>query len=183
MRYYDENTQRILTTKGVRKAVYPSCLPKNFTLGNIISFGIKGYAETQKPEPSTNLKKIIAGDPVQTEDGNWAQVWAEVDKFSDIPDSLTKAEQETAYLAELIISSRIRIQNQNKANCKSLIYTRYNQEFQNNMGIGLIPEATAATAATWIMDMREEENRVFDLLEAATTLEELNAIETPTWEV
>ena len=102
MQYYNINTSKILSKSEVKKAVYPSSLPKNFTLENIIDFGIKELIEIERPAPSTNLKTIIASDPAQNEDGDWQQVWSEVDKFSDISDGLTKAEQEAQHTTDLV---------------------------------------------------------------------------------
>ena len=169
-----------LKTQGEIRQAHPNTsYPKIWTVSTCNDLDIDPVLITPKPVASSDLKIVIRDGVIQDQLSNWVEAWTEVDRFHDIlPDGPTKAEQDAAYLAQLIVDSRERIQTENKAECKDLIYTSYNQEFQNNIGLGLIPEATATTAATWIFNMREEENRVFDLLEASDDPE---SVETPTW--
>lgn len=101
MRYYNEKSNEILTVGGVRRAVYPSIPANNFTPTQVEYFGIKELIETEKPTASSDLKVVVSGDPIKTDSGAWATTWVEVDRFTDIPDGETQAEQETAYLQEL----------------------------------------------------------------------------------
>ena len=131
--------------------------------------------EVTTEKKPTNLQKIKINHVITETQSKYEQ--AIIDKFEDTEDK-TKAEQETEYLNQLIIDNRLRIQTENREECKSLIYDKYNQEFQNNIGLGLIPEATSLIATTYIFNMREEENRVFDLLEVSDDPE---SVVSPTW--
>ena len=92
--------------------------------------------------------------------------------------SWVKTELGLSEMSKSLTTKRLAIQEKNKAECKSLIYARYDQEFQNNVGLNVMPAGIALAASTWIFNMREEENRVFDLLEASDDPE---SVETPTW--
>ena len=103
-----------------------------------------------------------------------------VDKFQDTEDK-TKEAQETEYLNQLIIDNRLRIQTENREACKALILSKYPIEIQASMNAGVYSAAAFESYQAFLAACITEENRVFDLLNAATTIEGLNTIETPTW--
>ena len=119
MLYFNTNTNEVMGTATVRRFVSPTTIPKDFTLDNIKSLGFAEYIDTPKPEPSSTLKTVVAGEPIQTGD-SWAASWVEVDMFADIPDGLTKAEQETEYLA----AQAAKAISDKKAELKTLFLTK-----------------------------------------------------------
>ena len=126
----------------------------------------------------TNLQKIKINHVITETQSKYEQ--AIIDKFEDTEDK-TKAEQETEYLNKLIIDNRLRIQTENRENCKSHILEKYPIENQASMNAGVYSATEFEPYQAFLVACITEENRVFDLLEAATTIEGLNTIELPTW--
>ena len=91
-------------------------------------------------------------------------VWS---KYRDTPE----------YLAERKSAK----QTANKAACTAFILQHYPEPIQRSAALGVYPSEISTAMTDHIVDIIAEENRVFDLLEAATTIEELNAVENPTW--
>jgi len=96
MKYYDEEDSKILTKSGVKKALYPGTLPKNFTINNLMGTSIKELIDTPKPE-ITLLQSIKNGGVTKVDD-KYYQVWEVVDKFKDIPGGLSKNKQESDFI-------------------------------------------------------------------------------------
>ena len=109
------------------------------------------------------------------------------------PDGLTMVYSDTAAkgwtYSEGVLSAPIKDlyieksakQTANKAACTAFILQHYPEPIQRSAALGVYPSEISAAMTDHIVDIIAEENRVFDLLEAATTIEELNAVENPTW--
>jgi len=179
MKYYNENTGQELTRSGVRKAVSPTTLPKNFEPEHVVGWGFIPIVEITKPEIN-DLQRIENGG-VELVLNKYHRIWNIVDKFQDIPGGLTKEEQESEFLSQQLIDERIKIQNSNKKSCESFILSEYPEPIQRSAALGVYPQATIDTMVDQIARCIVEENRVFDLLESATTIDELQVIETPVW--
>jgi len=67
-----------------------------------------------------------------------------------------------------------------KAECKTYIYSLYPPEIQASMSLGLYPANELDTMTAFIAGCIAEENRVYDLLGAATTETEITTIN-PIW--
>lgn len=176
MRYYDESTENELTRSGVKKAVTPSTLPKNWTSEQVIDKGYIAIVEVPKPEV-TDLQVVTNGGSVENMEGTRTRVWTVSDRFSE-PD---KAQKEQDYLAALLVSERESIQNKNRVSCSSYILSQYDEARQRNVALAGIPTAEGDAIIQHILNVRVEENRVFDLLDAATTLDALRAVPKPIW--
>ena len=72
-------------------------------------------------------------------------------------------------------------QNTNRNTCKYYIYSLYPQEVQFNGLNGTLGEGVNDSMVEHILAIRTEENRVYDLLDAATTVAEVASVEQPTW--
>lgn len=69
-----------------------------------------------------------------------------------------------------------------QAECQDRIYLAYPQEIQMSMSLGVYQDEFVAEATDYIAACIQEENRVFDLIEAAGTASEARGI-TPVWPV
>ncbi len=82
---------------------------------------------------------------------------------------------------------KIKRQNQNKASGKAHVFSVYPIEIQSSAWGGLYieagenPDRVADGIREFIKGHMIEENRVFDLIETAKTLEELDLIKDPIW--
>ena len=138
------------------------------------------------PKPTlTSLQIAIESDPELTTLGTYQQTWDIVDKFSTYTDDEgvehTKEEQETVFLAQELRTAKTNKQTANKAACTAFILSFYPEAIQRSAALGVYPPTTVSAMADHIALIIAEENRVFDLLEAASTIELLNAVEDPAW--
>jgi len=138
------------------------------------------------PKPDcTSLQIAIEGEPQISSKGHWEQTWEIVDKFHDYTDDEgvfhSKEAQETAFLAQELANAKQAKQTANKEACKSHILAKYPIEIQLSMNAGIYTPAEFEAYQAFVVACIAEENRVFDLLEAATTIEELNQVEEPIW--
>ncbi len=97
MKFYIETKDQEVTRKEIRKHINVS-LPKDWLPEHIIEFGITPITEAPKPETTVFQVATKAGTE-PNEDGTRHRVWETSDRFQDIPDGATKAEQEAEYLA------------------------------------------------------------------------------------
>ena len=177
-RWHIEATGEELSRKQVKDRL--SCsLPKEWGPSNVVSKNIFPIVETARPEVSL-LQRLEVGKRVKIGD-EYHRVWNIVDKFQDIPDGATKAEQEAEFLAAHLASEKLRIQSANKAACEAHIYSTYPVPIQLSLNAGIYGAEAKATYQSFLSACKTEEDRVFDLLEAAMTLELLNAVEQPVW--
>ena len=95
MPYYRERTGGDVKTQGEVKGMY-----SNVSFSRVVdTYADLGWDEivaVPMPAPSTPLKKVEHGDPVN-KDGKWTQVWFEEDIFS----GATKAADEAAHTEQL----------------------------------------------------------------------------------
>lgn len=77
--------------------------------------------------------------------------------------------------------TRIEIANENRSDCETQILSIYPDKLQRSAALGVYPQSYVDTMSDYIARCITEENRVFDLLEAATTVAEIMAVETPTY--
>ena len=82
--------------------------------------------------------------------------------------------------AEQFQAEKDRVQTDNKSACENHILKRYPLTTQSSMDMGIYPVELKEAMIDWIAACIAEENRVFDLVGAATTREELASI-IPTW--
>jgi len=89
-----------LKTQGEIRQAHPNTsYPKIWTVSTCNDLDIDPVLITPKPVASSDLKIVIRDGVVQDQLSNWVEAWTEVDRFRDIPEGLTKAEQETAFRA------------------------------------------------------------------------------------
>jgi len=90
-----------LKTQGEIRQAHPNTsYPKIWTVSTCNDLEIDPVLITPKPVASSDLKIVIRDGVVQDQLSNWVEAWTEVDRFQDIPDGLTKAEQETAFRSD-----------------------------------------------------------------------------------
>jgi len=160
-----------LTTQRVRQIVTIG-LPEIILPEHVAEFGIVPFINTPQPE-ITNLQNV-EDDGLEVTATEASQKWAIVNKFK------TEAE-EAEYLESVFVSTRESRQNNNKEACTDHILETFPEPIQRSAALGVYPQAKCDAIRDFVANCVEEENRVFALLEAATTMAELEAIESPTW--
>ena len=99
MPYYRERSGGDVKTQGEVRGLY-----SNVSFSRVVdTYADLGWDEivaVPMPAPSTPLKKVEHGDPVN-KDGKWTQVWVEEDIFS----GPTKAADEAAHTEQLDIAA------------------------------------------------------------------------------
>jgi hypothetical protein len=104
--------------------------------------------------------------------------------FVDVPGKYKKMVDdvlvEMSEEEKLITEKNIR-QTNNKSACDNHILSFYSGKIQDSFNAGVYSEAATIVYKDFLVVCIAEENRVFDLIEATTTIEELNAVESPTW--
>jgi hypothetical protein len=85
------------------------------------------------------------------------------------------------YPAKRLASAKEEMQQANKAACTARILGRYPAPIQQSAALGVYPVDVRDTMVEFIAACIAEENRLFDLIEAATALNQLAAISPPTW--
>ena len=75
-------------------------LPKVWNNNVYDTLGIDPVLETPKPETTGEYKIVVRDGAEQDANNNWVQKWVERDMFADTEEA-TKAEQETAYQAQV----------------------------------------------------------------------------------
>lgn len=73
------------------------------------------------------------------------------------------------------------IADKNRSDCESQILSVYPDKIQRSAALGVYPQSYIDTMSDYIVRCIAEENRVFDLLEAATTVTEIMAVEKPAY--
>jgi hypothetical protein len=79
-----------------------------------------------------------------------------------------------------LATARSEVQTANKTACTNCILGKYPSTIQQSAALGVYPVAIKDDMVDFIGRCIAEENRVFDLAEAATSIEQLTAI-TPSW--
>jgi len=79
-----------------------------------------------------------------------------------------------------LATARSEVQTANKTACTQIILSRYPLTVQQSASLGVYPAVVRDTMANFIGRCIAEENRVFDLAEAAVSIEQLAAI-IPQW--
>jgi hypothetical protein len=85
------------------------------------------------------------------------------------------------YPAKRLAAEKSAVQQANKAACTAHILGRYPMPIQQSAALGVYPVDVRDTMVEFIAACIAEENRVFDLVEAATSIPQLAAISGPTW--
>jgi len=155
-RYY--KNEIILTEKDVRKENPNVSFKRPFDPSNLDYFLILNT----DPPVCSGIKEAVR-DGVEYVDGQWQFKWTTVDKFVDVQ------------------IAKSWIQNTNKNACTRFILTKYPKAIQRSAALGVYPQGVVDSMADHIARIIAEENRVFDLLDEAVTIEELNTVETPIW--
>lgn len=180
MNYINISNNEILTLGQVKSLHPTSSFPKVLTEAMCVSLGIAPILPSPKPQPASALQQVILDGAVLTDEDIWVQSWIEVDKFSE-PDKADKAAKEAKYLSALLTSERERIQKAHKASCQQVIYEEYPAPIQSSASLDVYPSAVKEAMVERIALIIAEENRVYDLLDKATTLNELYDVEEPVW--
>ena len=105
---------------------------------------------------------------------------AEPERYQYVDGEFSEVDKATLD-AEAFVKAKAARQLANKEDCKAHILKKYPLEIQSSAALGLYAEADTAVMQDYIADHLEEENTVFDLLEATTTMEELDAVKKPVW--
>lgn len=79
-----------------------------------------------------------------------------------------------------LAAAKAEVQTANKTACTQIILSRYPLTIQQSASLGVYPAAVRDTMADFIGRCIAEENRVFDLAEAAVSIEQL-AVIIPQW--
>ena len=87
--------------------------------------------------------------------------------------------KDTAWEAGAFDRTKDELQSKNKDACKSHILSIYPIEIQASMNAGVYSALAFEAYQTFLAACINEENRVFDLLEAATTIDELTLVPEP----
>ncbi len=102
--------------------------------------------------------------------GSVAQVGA--DYRIDFRDGTSR----NATAAEILAATKAAAIAANRAECSSRIFARYPAGRQLSALAGLYDSANVATMTDWISDMVAAENTAADAIEAATTVQEVEAV-------
>lgn len=100
MEYRVRSSGELKTQGEIRKLNPNVSLPKVWNDNVYDALGIDPVFETPKPDTTGDYKVIVRDGAEQDANSNWVQKWVEQDMFADTEEA-TKAEQETAYQAEL----------------------------------------------------------------------------------
>lgn len=87
----------------------------------------------------------------------------------------------TGLAAEIFATKKAQTQATNKAACRLRILAKYPLETQSSALMGVYPAEVKDAMVAFIAACVVEENRVFDLVEAATTEEALESVDKPVW--
>lgn len=80
-------------------------------------------------------------------------------------------------ISEIVTAKQEELQAQNKTACRKHILNSYNADIQRSAALGVYPSTVIDPMSEFITACIAEENRVFDLLEAATTIPEIETIQ------
>lgn len=83
--------------------------------------------------------------------------------------------------AEWASGAAARLQESNRQACKAFILSKYPETIQRSAALGVYAPKILRAMSDHISRIIDEENRVFALVEAAETPEELAATEGPNW--
>ena len=98
--YRVKETGEVLTKREVRDRFNNIAIPTCWDDNVCSSLGIDFIHPTPKPESSSIITYMVAGEPGKTVEDTWLETWVETDIFEDnVLSGLTKKEQETEYIA------------------------------------------------------------------------------------
>jgi hypothetical protein len=100
MEYRVRSSGELKSQGEIRKLNPNVSLPKVWNENVYEALGIDPVFETPKPDTTGDYKIVVRDGAEQDANDNWVQKWVERDMFADTEEA-TKAEQETAYQAEL----------------------------------------------------------------------------------
>jgi len=142
---------------------------KRLTPEQAVEYGVSKL-QLVTPPYSNPLSQIrTEADPLLV-DGVWVQQWA----VTDLDATTTGGN---------LITGKEERQDTNRTACTAAILTVYPEPIQRSASLGVYPGDYITTMTSFIAACIAEENRVFNLLEAATTVAEIDAIELPTWPI
>lgn len=104
MSEYRNRTTGAVNTQGeIRRSMPNTSLPRVWTAAICDDLNIDPVLAAPAPAPSSDLKVVSRNGVVQDANGNWVEAWVERDMFADYVNdegvTVTKAEQEAAYVA------------------------------------------------------------------------------------
>ena len=100
MEYRVRSSGELKSQGEIRKLNPNVSLPKVWNDNVYDALGIDPVLAAPKPDVSGDYKVVVRDGAEQDVNNNWVQKWVERDMFADTEEA-TKAEQETAYQAEL----------------------------------------------------------------------------------
>jgi len=100
MEYRVRSSGELKSQGEIRKLNPNVSLPKVWNNNVYDTLGIDPVLETPKPETTGDYRVVVRDGAEQDANNNWVQKWAERDMFADTEEA-TKAEQETAYQAQV----------------------------------------------------------------------------------
>lgn len=110
MEYLINDTSEIKSQGEIRKLNPNMSLPRVWDANVCEALGITPVLAAPKPEPSGEFKSVVRNGVTTDALGNTVQAWTERDMFSDYTDEdgtvHTKAEQEQAYLGNLLSTAK-----------------------------------------------------------------------------
>ena len=104
MSEYRNRTTGAVNTQGeIRRSMPNTSLPRVWTAAICDDLNIDPVLAAPAPEPTGDLKAVVRNGVTQDANGNWVEAWVERDMFADFVNdegvTVTKAEQEAAYVA------------------------------------------------------------------------------------
>ena len=100
MEYRVRSSGELKSQGELRKLNSNMSLPKIWNESVHDALGVDQVYSTPRPEPSGDYKTVVRDGVEQDAANRWVEKWVERDMFADTEEA-TKAEQETAYQAEL----------------------------------------------------------------------------------
>ncbi|RLB93298.1 MAG: hypothetical protein DRH26_04225 [Deltaproteobacteria bacterium] len=94
--YRIKSTGELVNEKGLKQA-FPETAICFTDLGSMADLVIA----TPIPVPTSELRVVLRDGVALDAQGNWAEAWKEMDRYTDIPGGFTQEEQETSYLTTL----------------------------------------------------------------------------------
>ena len=107
---HDDGTIR--TASEIKAANPNTSFPPVLTTDILKSLGYSPILFSEPPTPSSSTKIVVRDGAEKNYSGEWIQKWVEKDRFEDIEDGKTKAEQDAEYQASLDANQLEAIRNE-----------------------------------------------------------------------
>jgi hypothetical protein len=101
MSEYIHTNGTIKTMSQIKAENSHTSFPAVLTTEILSGLGYTGILNSTPPTPSASTKIIVRDGAEKNSKDQWVEKWKEIDRFSDIKDGKTKAEQDAEYEANL----------------------------------------------------------------------------------